>query len=61
MTVGGTVLSGIKSLGGMAYSAAKARVGPGHPSDQAAVRPSSSASGIWSLSLSVRRERCGGP
>jgi hypothetical protein len=52
MTVGGTVLSGIKSLGGMAYSAAKARVGPGYPSDQGAVRPSSSASGLSNLFFS---------
>jgi hypothetical protein len=46
------VLSGIKSLGGMAYSAAKARVGPGYPSDQATVRPSSSASGLSNLFFS---------
>ncbi|KIM75725.1 hypothetical protein PILCRDRAFT_667079 [Piloderma croceum F 1598] len=43
MTVGGTVLRGIKSLGGMAYSAAKARVGP-HSSDQGSVRLLSSTS-----------------
>ncbi|KIM76709.1 hypothetical protein PILCRDRAFT_12585 [Piloderma croceum F 1598] len=54
MTFGGTVLSGIKSLGGMAYSAAKARVGPAgyHPSDQGAVRPSSSAGGFSNLFFS---------
>ena len=34
ITVGGTVLSGIKSLGEMAYSAAKARVGPGYTADR---------------------------
>jgi hypothetical protein len=35
MTMGGTVLNSIKSLGGMAYSAAKARLGPGY-ADQGA-------------------------
>jgi WD40 repeat protein len=53
MSVGGTVLSGIKSLGEMAYSAAKVRVGPGYIADQGGhVRSSSSMSGLTNLFFS---------
>jgi hypothetical protein len=51
MKVGGSVLSGMKSLGEMAYSAAKSRVGPGYL-EQRPVMPSSSTSGLSNLFFS---------
>ena len=51
MKVGGSVLTGMKSLGEMAYSAAKSRVGPGYL-DQRPVMPSSSTSGLSNLFFS---------
>lgn len=47
LKVGGSVLSGMKALGGIAYSAAKARVAPTSPVDQNSVQEKGGLSNIF--------------